>query len=436
MLPGARDANAETIYEALAKAYSNNSELNSARAGVRVQDENVPLAKSGYRPRVTGTSGISNSSTAGGPGVSSASFGIEIDQSIFDGFQTINNVRAAKARVLAERENLRNTEQNVLFDTAQAYVDVLQNRRIAALRQQNLAFLEEQVRAANARFEVGEGTRTDVEQARASRASALAQLTAARAAAQSSQAVLEQLTASSIKSVSPASPPGRGLPSSLDKAQAIAFSEHPAIRLRQHLVDAGLFDVKSAEGRFLPQVGLSASVSRTYTDSSTIPSPSDTATIGARVTVPIYQGGQASANVRQRKELLGQARINTDVSRDQVRAAVTSAWTQLVASRATVSASQETVRAARLALQGVIEERDVGQRTTLDVLDAQATVVEAQVGLVQAERNVIVASYALHSAIGRLSAARLGLGVKAHDPEDHYVAVKDKWYGLRTPDGR
>lgn len=437
LLPGARDANAETIFEALAKAYSNNSELNSARAGVRVQDENVPLAKSGHRPRVTGTSGISNSSTAGGPGASSVSFGIEIDQSIFDGFQTINNVRAAKARVLAERENLRNTEQNVLFDTAQAYVDVLQNRRIAALRQQNLAFLEEQVRASNARFEVGEGTRTDVEQARASRASALAQLTTARAAAQSSQAVLEQLTASSIESVSPASPPaGRGLPSSLGTAQAIAFSEHPAIRLRQHLVDAGLFDVKSAEGRFLPQVGLSASLSRTYTDSSTAPSPSDSASIGARVTVPIYQGGQASATVRQRKELLGQARINTDVSRDQVRAAVTSAWTQLVASRATVSASQETVGAARLALRGVIEERDVGQRTTLDVLDAQATVVEAQVGLVQAERNVIVASYALLSAIGRLSASRLGLGVKAHDPEDHYVAVKDKWYGLRTPDGR
>jgi outer membrane protein len=179
---------AETIFGALAKAYENNSQLNSARAGVRVQNENVALAKSGYRPRIQGTGGITNSwrdAPGGSRGVTNASFGIEINQSLFDGFQTANNVRAARAGVLAERENLRNTEQNVLFDTAQAYMDVVQNRQIAALRQRNLAFLDEQVRAASARFDVGEGTRTDVEQARASRGAAQAQLEAARAAAAS-----------------------------------------------------------------------------------------------------------------------------------------------------------------------------------------------------------------------------------------------------------
>lgn len=431
---------ADNIFGALAKAYENNSELNSARAGVRIQDEGIALAKSGYRPRVTGTSGITNSwSDSTGRGVSGASFGIEISQSIFDGFQTKNSVRAATAGVLAERENLKNTEQNVLFDTAQAYMDVLQNRRIAELRQRNLAFLDEQVRAASARFEVGEGTRTDVEQARASRAAAQAQLEAARAAALSSAAVYRQLTGSEPGELQPASALTRGMPRSLEQAQAIAFSEHPAIRLRSHLVDSGLFSVKAAEGAFLPQVGLSASVSRSYTSYSSSTGSdftNDSATIGAQVTVPIYQGGQASATVRQRKEQLGQARINTDVARDQVRAAVASAWTQLQASKAAVSANKETLRASRLALDGVVQELDVGQRTTLDVLNAQADVLAAQIALVQSERDVVVSSYALRSAIGRLTAEQLGLKVALHDPVEHYEAVKDKWFGLRTPDGR
>ncbi|MCI5073808.1 TolC family outer membrane protein [Oricola sp.] len=432
---------AETIFGALAKAYENNSELNSARAGVRVQDENVALARSGYRPRIQSTAGITNSwseSSAVGVGVTSASFGVEISQSIFDGFQTGNNVRAATSGVLAQRENLRNTEQNVLFDTAQAYMDVLQNRQIAVLRQRNLAFLDEQVRAAQARFDVGEGTRTDVEQAKATRAAAQAQLEAARAAALSSAAVYRQLTGSEPDNLQAASALSKGMPGSLQSAQSVAFAEHPAIMVNNHLVDSGLFSVKAAEGAFLPQVGLSASVGRSYT-SRTAGGGSFTgnsASIGAQVTVPIYQGGQASANVRQKKEQLGQARINVDVARDQVRAAVASAWTQLQASRAAVSANQETLRASRLALDGVVQERDVGQRTTLDVLNAQADVLSAQIAMVQAERDVVVSSYALRSATGRLTARSLGLRVALHDPKEHFDAVQDKWFGLRTPDGR
>jgi len=431
-------AAAESILGALAKAYENNSELNSARAGVRIQDESVALAKSGYRPRVTSVTGITNSSsasTAGGVGITSLSFGVEISQSIFDGFQTRNNVRAAASGVMAERENLRNTEQNVLFDTAQTYMDVVQNRQIADFRQRNLAFLDEQVRASQARFDVGEGTRTDVEQARASRAAAQAQLEAARAAALSSAAVYQQLTGSEPGRLQSASALTRGMPRSLAQAQAIAFSEHPAIRLRSHLVDSGLFSVKAAEGAFLPQVGLSAEIGRAYSSLNDYQG-GNSASIGARVTVPIYQGGQASATVRQKKEQLGQARINTDVARDQVRAAVASAWTQLQASQAAVSANQETLRASRLALDGVVQERDVGQRTTLDVLNAQADVLAAQIALAQAERNVVVSSYALRSAIGRLTAKQLGLKVALHDPKEHYEAVADKWFGLRTPDGR
>ncbi|MEN0000988.1 MAG: TolC family outer membrane protein [Pseudomonadota bacterium] len=435
---------ADTIYGALAKAYENNSSLNSARAGVRVANEGVPLAKSGYRPRVTGTAGIVNSSNTaqfGGRGVNTVSFGIEIQQSIFDGFQTRNNVQSAEAGVRAERANLRNTEQNVLFDAAQAYMDVLQNRQITNLRAQNLEFLREQLRAARARFEVGEGTRTDVAQAEASLAGAQAQLTLARANTQTAEASFRALTGSNPGALKGAQPLSKLIPNSLDSAFVTAASNHPAIATRDALVDSQLFGVKAAEGAFLPSVGLSASVEGTRSNlgggaTGNSASQNTRAQIGVSLSVPIYQGGQASATVRQEKERLGQARIDGDVARDDVRQAVTSAWSQLEASRASLRANTEGVRASRLALNGVIEERDVGQRTTLDVLNAQATLIDQQVALVEAERNLVVSSYALASAVGKLSARNLGLNVKLHDVEEHYKKVKDAWFGLRTPDGR
>lgn len=436
---------ADTIYSALAKAYENNSSLNSARAGVRIANESVPLAKSGLRPRVTGNAGIVYSYNNQARGVSAASFGIEINQAIFDGFQTRNNVQSAEAGVRAERQNLRNTEQNTLFDAAQAYMDVLQNRQIAALRARNIEALREQVRSERSRFEVGEGTRTDVAQANASLAASRAQLSEAKAQVKSAEAIYAQIIGVVPGKLKAPKPLSKLLPRSIAQAEQIAFSGHPAILVRNALVDSGLFSVKSAEGAFLPQVGFNATVTSAHSSSSrqgvgasSLDGPNDSISgrVGIQVTVPIYQGGQASATVRQRKEELGQARINVDVARDQVRAAVVSAYTQLEASRASLVANQETLRASRLVLSGVTEERNVGQRTTLDVLNARTSVLNAQIALVQSQRNLVVSSYALASAVGRLEAKRLGLRVKEHKPEKHYNAVKDKWFGLRTPDGR
>lgn len=436
---------AETISGALAKAYRNNSQLNSARAGVRVTDENVAIAKSGYRPFIGGTGTIDNS-TQNGVRLTTGSFGVSIQQNLFDGLQTSNNVRAAESRVRASQHGLRNTEQNILFNAASAYMDVIRDRQIAALTERNLAFLNEQVRAANSRFEVGEGTRTDVAQAAASQAAAAALVSAARAQALSSAAIYRQLIGEDPGRLDAAAP-ARSLPSSLDQAYALAASEHPAILATLQLVDASDFQLKSAEGALLPQVSAEAGVSTSFQDTPVraggLPgvstggfSTSDQANIGLRLTVPIYQGGRVSALVRQSKEALGQARIEVDVSRDQVRAAVTSAWTQFRAARETVSANRELVAAAQLALNGVSEERSVGQRTTLDVLNAQADVITAQINLASSERDVVVASYAILSSTGRLTVGRLGLAVEEYQPEEHYDAVKDKWHGLRTPDGR
>lgn len=434
-------ASAETIMGALAKAYRNNSSLNSERAGTRVTDENVAIAKSGYRPTISGNSGLtfSRSSALGGRSITSGSFGIEINQTIFDGFQTKNNVAAAEAQVRASQEALRNTVQNTLFDAASAYMGVIRDRQIAALRQRNLEFLEEQVRAARSRFEVGEGTRTDVAQADASRQSAIAQLAGARAQVLASEALYRQIVGEDPGSLQAAGPLSKLLPRSVDEAFAIAAKAHPAIMASEHLVDASAFTVKSSEGALLPRVSATAGVSRNF--SNGVPAmPTDgastSASIGAALSVPIYQGGRASATIRRSKESLGQARINVDVSRDQVRNAVASAWAQYQASREAVAANREVVSAAQLALNGVIEERNVGQRTTLDVLNSQGDVTAAQINLASAEHDVVVASYAILSATGRLTTGNLGLQVQEYDPEEHYRAVKDKWFGLRTPDGR
>ncbi len=360
---------------------------------------------------------------------------------IFDGFQTKNNVLAAEAQSEASFEALRNTEQNTLFDAASAYMDVIRDRQIAVLTEQNLEFLNEQVRAARSRLEVGEGTRTDVAQAEASQSAAVADLSSARAQVISSEAQYRQVIGDDPGKLKPASPLMKLLPKSVNAAFAIGETQHPAILANLHLVDAAGFSVKSAEGALLPQIVGNASLSKDYTETDGdlgVRSNSNTvsAGIGASITVPIYSGGRTSALVRQSKESLGQARINVDVQRDQVRQAVSSAWASYVAARESVTANRQVVEAAQLALNGVIEERNVGQRTTLDVLNQQQDVINAQINLAQSERDVVVGSYAILSAIGALTSPRLGLQVATYDPREHYDAVKDKWIGLRTPDGR
>ncbi|MEZ5781615.1 MAG: TolC family outer membrane protein [Rhizobiaceae bacterium] len=430
-------ASAETLLGALAKAYTNNSELNAARAGLRATDEDVAIAKSGYRPVIAGT-GSYSAAKQNGLEIQTGSFGIEIQQNLFDGFQTRNSVRGAESRVRASTESLRNTEQTVLFNAASSYMNVIRDRQIAVLTERNLEFLTEQVRAARSRFDVGEGTRTDVAQADASRSAATAQLAAARAQAESSAAEYRRYIGDDPKTLKGASP-AKGLPKSLDAAFSIASVQHPAILATNHLVDAAAFTVKTAEGALLPQLNATAGMSRSFRETnggSLSDGYTNSASIGAQITVPIYQGGRVSAQVRQSKESLGQARIQVDVTRDQVRAAVTSAWSQYVAARQQVIANRALVSAAQLALDGVVEERNVGQRTTLDVLNAQADVISAQISLASSERDVVVASYAILSSIGQLGVEKLALNVQKYRPEEHYNAVKDKWYGLRTPDGR
>jgi len=362
-------------------------------------------------------------------------FGITISQTLFDGFKTYNNINAAEAVIKASRQTLRNTEQNVLFDAASVYMDVLRDSAITSFRKQNLAFLREEVRSAQERFNVGESTRTDVAQAKARRAAAVAQLAAARAQLKGSIAVYRQVIGRDPKNQKSARGIGNLLPRNINAALAIAKAEHPAILATRHLVDQAAFEVKAAESDLLPTLSITGNASRRY-DSGAPGVETDSKSIIAKLSIPIYRGGAVSSNVRRNKETLGQRRIEVDQTVDQVRAAVVSAFSQLESARATVIAGNAQLSASRLALSGIVEERNVGQRTTLDVLNTQQDVLNAQITLAGARRDSIVAGYALLSAIGRLSASRMGLKVTLYEPREHYKAVRDKWFGLRTPDER
>ncbi len=427
-------ASAETIQGALAKAYKNNPDLNVARAGLRATDEGVAIAKSGYRPTVSATSSVSRTQTqVGGTSLTTnstaSSVGMSFTQSLFDGFQTRNNVRAAEASVYGGRQDLINTEMSILLSAAQIYANVIRDAQIVRVRQQNLEFLREQRNAAQARFDVGEGTRTDIALAQAQLESARASLLAAQAQYKSSVAVYVQIVGVAPKNLKKPRPLSRVLPSSTQSAVQIGLREHPTVRSAQFAVDAAAFSVKANEGTLLPSVALSGSVS--HADGGT-----NTSSVTATLSVPIYQGGAASARVRQSKESLGQARIQVDSVRRTVEQNIVTFWAQLEASKASIAANRAQVEAAKLALQGVVEERKVGQSTTLDVLETQTTVLNAQESLAQSERDAVVNSYSLMNWIGRLTVERLKLKVARYRAADHYKAVKDKWFGLRTVDGR
>jgi outer membrane protein len=442
MALGMSDATAETLPQALTQAYQNNPTLNAQRAATRAIDERVPQALSGFRPQVSAgaNAGVDWTRTRIGATVGSntlnpRNYGVTVTQNIFNGFRTINSTRSAEAQVFGARETLRNTEQNTFLDAATSYMDVLRDSALVELQQQNLEALREQLRATRDRFDVGELTRTDVAQAEARVAQAESLLSGARAQLNASRAAYRRDIGVEPRNLMPARPVEHLLPRNLDAAIAMSEQQHPAIAAARHGVDVAQLQVKVAEGDLLPVVFVEGNASKAHDPASGVDSVTD-ASVFARLTVPIYQGGAEYSRIRESKETLGQRRLEADVTRDAVRAAVVQSFGLLAASRLQVEAAQSQVTAADIALKGVQEEFRVGQRTTLDVLNAQSELVLARATLITAQRDRVVNSYSLLSAIGRLNVETLNLRVAAYAPEIHYNQVRDRWFGIRTPDGR
>lgn len=443
---GTAPALADTIEAALVRAYQNNPQLNSQRASVRVTDENVPQALSGYRPKVsiTASAGYQYSDvTAVSDGLTGAAHGTQVPrsagitatQTLYNGQQTANRTRAAEGQVSAAREGLRVLEQTVLLAAATIYMDYLRDSAIVEVQRSNVRVLEQTLKQTRDRFNVGEVTRTDVAQSEAQLAAGKSQQLAARSTLTSTRSNFRRIIGNEPSALAPGSPVDRYLPGTLASAVNLGLVENPNVTASMFGIDVSYLQVKVAEGALFPTVSLQVGAQQAYEQQISIPKQFVASAI-AQVSVPIYQGGAEYSLIRQSKETLAQQRLALEQVRDQTRASVVQAWGQLIASKAQVSSAQSQVQASEIALNGVREEAKAGQRTTLDVLNAQQALVNARVALVTAQHDRVVASYSVLSSVGRLSPQVLRLKTSVYDPSVHYHQVRDSWFGVRTPDGR
>jgi outer membrane protein len=448
---GLTPALADTIDAALVRAYQNNPQLNAQRAAVRSTDENVPQALSGYRPRVaiTASAGYQYTdvlTTAGGTGTNLVktivhganaprSVGVTASQTIFNGQQTANRTRAAESQVSGAREALRVLEQSVLLAGATIYMDFLRDSAIVEVQRSNTRVLEQTLKQTRDRFNVGEVTRTDVAQSEAQLAAGKTQQLTAESNLTTTRSNFRRIIGNEPENLAPGSPVDRYLPGTLPSAVDLGLIENPNVTAAMFGIDVNYLQVKINEGALLPVVTLQGSVQQSYEQTMTIFRSFGASVIG-QLSIPVYQGGAEYALIRQSKETLAQQRLNLETTRDQTRASVVQAWGQLLAGKAQVASAQSQVTASEIALNGVREEAKAGQRTTLDVLNAQQALVNARVALVTAQHDRVVASYAVLNAVGRLSPLVLNLSTTIYDPSVHYHQVRDSWAGVRTPDGR
>jgi outer membrane protein len=436
-------AGAETLKEALAAAYRFNPRLDAARAALRATDEEVPRAISGYRPTVTGSADTSYRTATVDTGADRTSresnprgYSVGLVQPLFRGFRVVNTVAEAEATVRAGRETLRLAEQSVLLEAVTAYMDVVRDQSIVRLRENNVAVLTRDLRATQERLNVGEVTRTDMAQAQARRAAAVAALDLARSNLKTSRATFERVVGHP--------------PSHLVEARAttltaktvngnveIALRESPSVVAALYREQAARHAIERIRGERLPTVQLEANYAKRF-DETAATEWTETGTVTGRVTVPFYTGGEVEARIRQAKHTHVSRLQEIEQARTEVQAQVVTAWAQLQAAQAALESDATAVEANRIALAGVREEERVGQRTLLDVLNAEQELLNSEVNLATDRRNQVVASYSLLSTIGRLNAQELGVASLLYDPEANYHAVRRKWFDVNIThaDGR
>jgi outer membrane protein len=446
-----RAARSDTIEGALVQAYQGNPQLNAQRAQVRSTDENVPQALSGYRPKVavsasagyqymdalslqgsTPQQKVTTDLHGAGPPRSAA---LTVTQTLYNGNQTANKTRAAEAQVSGSREALRVLEESVLFSAASIYMDYLRDAATVEVNKSNVRVLEQTLKQTRDRFNVGEVTRTDVAQSEAQLAAGKTQELQSESQLNTTRSNYRRIIGSEPQNLAPGSPVDRFLPASLPKAVDISLIENPNVTAAMYGIDVNFLTVKVNEGALLPTVNLQASAQQQY-DTTVVAQRTFTAGVTTNLTIPLYQGGAEYSLIRQSKENLAQQRLTLEQTRDQTRANTVTAWGQLEAGKAQVISAQAQVTASEIALNGVREEAKAGQRTTLDVLNAQQALVNARIALVTAQHDRVVASYSVLQAVGRLQPQVLGLNTTTYDPSVHYHQVRDSWFGMRTPDGR
>jgi len=443
-------AAAETLAEAIALAYQTNPVLQAQRASQRALDESIVQARAGWRPTLgasaSGTYSETRTPGAGGPidingdgipdtvatgGIderNSATAGFSLTQPVWTGGRVGSAVSAAEAEVLAGQENLRRVEAQVLGDVITAYVDVRRDQEALRIRRDNVQVLSRQLDESNARFEVGEITRTDVAQAQARLAAAEAQLRSTEAQLAISRAAYAAVVGQNPGDLESEPPLAGVLPPSVDAAYAAAERNNPLVRQSQYAAQAARARVSAARSERMPNLSVSGTVGWSGLADPFEPSDySRNVTGRATVTVPLFTGGLTNSRVRAARERETAAELNVEQSRRTALQNVTQAWSQLLAARANIGSTDEQVRAARIAAEGVRQEQQVGLRTTIDVLNAEQELRAAELAQVSARRDEYVAAAAVLAAVGRLDAANLVPGVERYDAAANSRDLRFTW---------
>lgn len=437
-------ASAETIFEALSETYKSNPTLQAQRAYLRSIDENVAIARSGYRPSIALTAGYSQSNGStenpgGDPTAADAdtdgsttSYGATLSQPIFNGFQTVNAVKKADSSVKAEQNNLYSVEQNVFLDAATAYMDVLQNQAIVKLQKNNEKLLKKRLDETIQRFNVGEVTRTDVSQARARHAQAVSDRISSEGTLAASKAVYKEVIGSEPQDLTEPKDISDMLPKTMDEAMQYAMENNYTISQAKHSFDAATYNVAYNTGALLPSVSLDASVMNVENDmdANQAKIKNDSVEVGVNMTVPLYEAGKNRAEIRQSKYLKWQSQEKLLEAERSVKSLVSSAWEYMVSNDSKIKSIKEQVKANEIALDGVQKEEALGNRTILDVLDAYQELLNSNVEEVKARRNYYVSSLNLLLAMGKLTASNLNLDVEIYDADKYYQDTKGKWLSI------
>jgi len=436
-LAGAGGAEAQTLSDTLVSAYTTNPDIAAQRANVKVSSELAVQARSFGRVNVTGTGSFEFQRDVF-DGANDSYFplvlSLDVVQPIYTGGQVENSTEAAEKRISGQEALLIATEQQVLLEAATAFFNVRRDIAFVDLGINNIRVLTEQLRAANERFEVGEVTRTDVEQARARLAASQSQLAAARGSlAASREAYLRIVGAPAVDLAPP--PPLPKVPENLADAVGISLVNDPQLLAARIERDATGSDVRAAIGALLPQVSLVASAAQVENIDSSIQNDRTGASAGVVVTVPFYSGGFNYSNVREAQANVERAVADITASERFAVQNVGVSWADLQVARASIQNSKLEIAAAKLAFEGVQEEAKVGARTTLDVLDAEQEYLDARVRLVAVERDEAVATYQLLAAMGKLTVEHLGLKTTEPETESYYQTVRNRYFGYdRTDD--
>ncbi len=440
----AAPASGETLKEALTRTYQDNPTLAGARAQLRATDEGVVIQRSFGLPSLSASGQYSELLQQNGDPANlpsrQMSGSLDLGVPLYQGGGVRNGILAAENRVEAGRADLRGTESFVFTQVVAAYMNVILNEALVGLSSNNVDVLAVNLEATSDRFQIGTLTRTDVAQSESRLALARGDLRSTQANLVAARENYIALTGAPPGDLQPP-PPLPGLPASPDDAVDIALENNPDLIAAHERAEAAGFDIRVAGSDRLPTVSVFTnggfqnflgSLPGTNADQG-----GTSATAGVRLTVPLFQGGRVAAQQRQ-ATAQAQAALEQIIAIERdVIAQVRAAYSSWRAANAIIASSQAAVDAASLSLEGVRAENSVGNRTVLDILDAQQELLRAQVQLVTARRNAYVAGFSLLAAMGRAEARDLGLETEGtlYDPVTNYERVQGIiWDWQQDPD--